>query len=356
MQRNIDSIVLANYIKYERLSSLINYAYTGSNATEINLFLDLYPIIRSIYADTYQVSYHGFMDLVPLLINLCIHYRFFFKKFYGVYATIYIISGRNRPEVNKMLVPEYNYVMQKREVAPTHSVMDEMLSKNFKILSILAPYLPGIHYIDTQFETGVVIGHIIDTKKDNNPNIVISKDIYPLQLAANDRFLNTAFLKPFKMSSGEDLSVLIQSAEYMNWTDFWSFVCKERNSNLPGEIMIHPSNIAPIMSISGIPERSIKSLMQFRSVYRMICQIIGTAAIECSIDSIYSTFDIEANIPRHIIDNRFHTIDIPYQIDSLYSSSSEALLLKFENKYDPGTVKAICDKYFNNIPIMLDKL
>ena len=357
MQKNVDSILFGNYIKYERLKELIDYTYAGSDATEINLFIDLYPIIRSIYADTYQVSYHGFMDLIPLLINLCIHYRYFFRKVYGVHATIYLISGKNHPEISRMLVPEYNYVMQKREVAPTHAVMDDMLSKNLKIMSILAPYLPDIHFVDTSFETSVVMGYIIDKRFNNNPNIIISKDIYPVQLTANDRFQNTVYIRPFKMSSGEDVSLILQSSELMrDWTDFWAFICKERNINLPSEMMIHPSNIAPILAISGLPERSIKSLMQFRTIYGMISQIIGSASTECSIDSLYSTFDMEGNFPRHTVENRFHVIDIPYQIDAIYSSSSEALLLKFENKHDPVTVKAICDKYFNNIPIALDKL
>ena len=30
--------------------------------------------------------------------------------------------------------------------------------------------------------------------------------------------------------------------------------------------------------------------------------------------------------------------------------------MKFENKYDPQTVKIICDKYFNNILINLERL
>ena len=359
MQRTLDSIVLTNYIKYERLKQIIDYTYSGSSATEINLYIDLYPIIRSVYADTYQVNYHGFMDLVPLIINICAHYKYFFNRFYNVKATIYLVAGKNHPDISKMLVPEYNFVMQKIENAPTHSIMDDMLDKNMKILSILAPYLPDIHFINTQFETSVVMGYIIDKKLNNNPNIIISKDIYPIQIAANDRFENTIFIKPFKTGNGEDLSIVIQSSERQDsWGDFWSFICKERNINPLKESPIHPSNIAPILSICGLPERSIKSLIQLRSVYHMIYQVIGNSATECSIDSLYSTFtDLEGSVPRHAVENRYHTINIPYQIDSLYASSSEALLLKFENKHDPVTVKAICDKYFsNNIPIMLDKL
>ena len=359
MQKSLDSIVLTNYIKYERLKQLIDYTYAGSSATKINIFIDLYPILRSVYSDTYQVNYHGFMDMVPLLINLCAHYRYFFSRFYSVHATIYLVAGTNTPSISKMLIPEYNFVMQKRENGPAHAVMDDMIKKNLKILDIMTPYLPDIHFVETEFETSVAMGYIIDNNKSGDPNIIISKDIYPIQLAANDRFKNTTFIKPVKFASGEDVSVVIQSSEKIaSWEDFWFFICKERGITIPDDGALHPSNVVPIFAMSGIPERSLKSLTQFRSVYRMIYQIIGSAATQCSIDSLYMNFPkLDGAIPRHTVENRIHVIDVPYQLDALYSVSTEAQIMKFENKHDPDTIKAICSKYFsNNIPIMLDKL
>lgn len=361
MIKSIENIVFQNYIKYERLAELINYAYAGSSATEINIYIDLYPIIRSIYSDTYNVSYNGFMDLVPLLINMCAHYRFFFKRSYGVHAKIYLVAGRNMPEYVSMLVPEYNFVMQRRNNGPAHSVMDDMIKTNFDIMKILAPYLPDVHFVDTAFETSLAIGYIISKQTDLSvPNLVISKDIYGIQLVTSNRFPNTSFIMPFKKSEGEtntDVSVIIKSMDNpADWHEFWEFYITHRKLKFLPATMINPSNLSPIISLSGLPERTLKTLMQFPSVYCMIEQIIGSASTQCSIESIYSNFDIDGKVPRHIVENRFHCIDLIYQLDTLYSSSTEAILLKFENKHDPQTVKKICDKYFVNIPINLDKL
>ena len=362
INKSLESIVFLNYIKYERLTELINYAYAGSDATTINLYIDLYPIIRSIYADTYMVSYNGSMDLVPLLINMCVHYRFFFKRYYNVHTNIYLVAGRNLPEISNAIVPNYNYTMAKRQNGPSHTMMDDMLNTNFGIMNILTPYLPDIYFINTNFETSVAMGYIIANQEDVCvPNLVISKDIYPLQLVTSPKFNNTSFIMPFKVMDEEnnlnDVSVIIgSSSNQNNWKDFWEFFTTHRKIKFSGDILINPANISPILSLSGLSERSINALVQFRVAYGMISQIMGNSASQCSIETLYQHFDLDGKIPRNLVEDRFHVIDIVYQIDAIYTNSSEALLMKFENKHDPQTVKMICDKYFTNIPINLEKL
>ena len=361
LNRSLESIVLNNYVKYERLQELINFAYAGSSATEINIYIDLYPIIRSIYSDRYRVTYNNTMELVPLLINMCAHYKYFFSRKYNVHSTIYLVAGKNIPQVSELLVPNYNFVMKSRNNGPIHKVMDDMVRINFDIMKILAPYLPDIHFVESEFETSVAIGYII-SKQENPyvPNIVISKDIYGIQLVTNSRFNNTSFIMPCKVTENNitrDISVIIRSTLDQNtWSDFWNFIIHHRNSSQLPNIFIDPANISPILTLSGLPERSINSLMQFRTAYSMIQQIVGTNCSQCSIETLYNTFDLDGKHPKHIAENRFHVIDIIYQLDAIYSISSEALLLKFENKQDPETVRKICDKYFASNPINLDKL
>lgn len=361
LNRTLESIVLNNYVRYERLQELINFAYAGSSATEINIYIDLYPIIRSIYSDRYRVTYNNIMELVPLLINMCAHYKYFFSRRYNVNATVYLIAGKNIPQALELMVPNYNFIMKARNNGPMHKVMDDMVRINFDIMKILAPYLPDVHFVETEFETSVAIGNIISSHTNpNTPNIIISKDIYGVQLVTNPRFNNTNFIMPIKIQNDNDMkdvSVIIRStADQSTWEDFWNFITHQRNVKQNSNMFIDPANISPILSLSGLPERSINSLMQFRVVYNMIQQIVGTNRSQCTVETLYSTFDIDGKIPKHITENRFHVIDIIYQLDTLYTSSSEALLLKFENKQDPETVRKICDKYFSNNPINLDKL
>jgi hypothetical protein len=111
------------------------------------------------------------------------------------------------------------------------------------------------------------------------------------------------------------------------------------------------------MAFSGMPERSLKSIIQNRVVLQYIHSIIANSPVSCSVDSIFDKYELDPKIPRYLITNRFHTLDISYQLESIYRSSSEAILQHFENKIDPVTVRAIIDKYFNkDIPVNLEKL
>lgn len=359
MRRSLDTLAFMNYIKYDRLNELIRYAYAGSNATKINIYIDLYPIIRSIYADTYQVSYDGFMDLVPLLINICAHYRYFFRKGYNVESTIYLVAGRNHSELSTVLVPEYNYTMRKREQGPSHSIMDDMIASNLQIMEIMCPYLPDIHFVNTTFETSVAIGYIIDSQYDKSiPNLVISKDIYPIQLIS--QYINTSYICPLKTNDGnttEDISIILKpTTDKESCREFWKYIFSHHKMNAPQGLDIHPINFSTTLAFAGLSERSIKSTMHLTTIMGNIYHIIGTASTQCSIDTIFDTFGLDSKMSRENIKNRFHVLDVPYQVESLYRCSNEAILQKFENKIDPITVKAICDKYFNNIPINLEKL
>ena len=361
MNRSVESVVLSYHIRYERLTELINYAFAGSDANTINLYIDLYPILRDLYTDRFVISYDKNIDLVPLILNMCAHYRYFFSRYYNVYTNIYLVAGRNIPQISSMLIPKYNYTMEKRNNGPSHSIIDDMVSMNFDIMNILVPYLQDIHFINTEFETSVVMGYIMSIQENKDiPNIIISKDIYPIQLVTSNRFNNTTFIMPYKTIKDEmhvDVSAIVGSASNPNnWKDFWEFYIHHRRLKFTSNIFINPANISPIIALSGLPERSINALMRFDGSYGMISQIMGTTASQCSIETLYNSFDLDGKIPKNIVEDRFHVIDVVYQMDALYTNSSEALLMKFENKHDPETVKKICDKYFTNIPINLEKL
>lgn len=360
MNRSLDAVAFMNYVKYDRLVELINYAYAGSNATQINIYIDLYPIIRSIYADTYQVNYNGYMDLVPLVINICAHYRYFFRKFYKVESIIYLIAGKNRPDMSVQVIPEYNYTMKKREQGPIHIRMDEMVSSNLQILEILCPYLPNIHFINTEYETSVAMANIIDIQPDKSiPNLVISKDLYPIQLVT--LFPNTTFIRPTKnsiaMGESEDVSVIIKpTLDEESCKEFWKYICIHHKLKIdPGLIKIHPINFSTTAAFTGFTERSIKLVMHLNTISNMIYKEISNNPSQCSIDTLFNDFNLDSKMSRQVIANRFHVMDIPYQL-AYYKVSKEAILLRFENKVDPITVKAICDKYFQNIPINLERL
>ena len=354
--QHIDGIVFSNAVRYERLRELINYAFVGSTANNINVYFDMYPIVRSIYADTYQVQVDDYIGLAPAIINVCGHYRAFFRHTYNVESTFYIVCGKNSPALNARLVPGYNNVMNKRLDGPIKSVMDDMTKTNFDILNLLCPYLPDIHFIQTDYETAVVIGYLIQNQQDKSiPNLVISKDIYPLQLVP--QYPNTYFVRPYKDGPGRDLSIILKPIFSQAEADeYWKFYLNAKKSKLEGT-PIHPINIAPVMAMCGMPERSILSRINLQHVLSMIMQIIGATPVECTLSSIYQSFpELEAKVPLLEMENRYHAINVPYQVEALYKDSVEAKTMNLSNKHDDSAVRMIASKYFTDTPLNLECL
>ncbi len=352
----LDHLVFSNAVRYERMRELINYAFVGSNATNINVYIDLYPIIRSIYADTYQVRIEDHLGLSASIINLCAHYRVFFRIYYGVESTFYIICGRNCPSLNARLVPGYNSVMENRLMGPVHDVMDEVTKTNFDILKLLCPYLPDIHFLQTDYETAVVMGYLIQTQKNPTiPNLIISKDVYPLQLVP--QYANAYYVRPYKDEKGNDVSVIIKSIMAPeDAAEFWKYYFSARKSKTDAT-PIHPINITPVTAMSGLYERSIKSRINLTSCLRMISQIIGATPVECSLLSLYDAFpELESKVPILEMENRYHAINVPYQVEALYKDSVEAKTMTLENKHDDAAIRMISSKYFTDTPLNLDSL
>lgn len=354
--QRIENIVFSNAVRYERMRELINYAFVGSNANNINVYIDLYPMIRSIYADTYQVVVDDYIGLAASIINLCAHYRVFFRVYYRVESTFYIICGKNCPALNVRLVPGYNSVMESRLMGPIHDVMDGMTKTNFDILKLLCPYLPDIHFIQTDYETSVVMGYLIQTQQNPLiPNLVISKDIYPLQLVP--QYPNTYYVRPYKDELGHDVSAIIKSiVTAADSEEFWRYYFSIKKSKTEGTA-IHPINISPVIAMSGMLERSIKSRINLKTCLSQITQIIGATPVECSLSSIYQSFpEMETKVPQLEMENRYHAINVPYQVEALYKDSVEAKTMSLENKRDDAAIRMISSKYFENTPLNLDNL
>ena len=354
--QRIENLVFSNAVRFERMRELINYAFVGSNANNINVYIDLYPMIRSIYADTYQVVVDDYLGLSASIINLCAHYRIFFRVYYHVESTFYVVCGRNCPALNARLVPGYNSVMESRLMGPIHDVMDDMTKTNFDILNLLCPYLPDIHFIKTDYETAVVMGYLIQNQKDLTiPNLVLSKDLYPLQLVP--QYPNTYYVRPYKDELGHDVSAIVKTiAIPADAEEFWRYYFSIKKSKME-VTAIHPINISPVIAMSGMSERSIKSRINLRTCLAQITQVIGATPVECSLISLYEAFpELESKVPMLEMENRYHAINVPYQVEALYKDSVEAKTMTLENKHDDAAIRMISSKYFTDTPLNLDNL
>lgn len=332
--RDISTLFYSHMIKYQVLDKLISTAYQGSEATEVNLFIDLYPIIKSLYKHSNEYIINSKHEFVAGILSMISHYRSFFKSI-DVYPRIYFIHSVNCPELNRKLVSGYNKSM---ELAVTRGVTTELpadlrinnyLDDVTNFIMQFFKFVPNTnYYIPTTFESGVIINRIIHEDPDTNkcPNIIISRDLYLMQLVAND--VNTVMLKPVKYK-GEDKSVFISSKDPIQ---FWNMFCGFRKIK-PFEFTLPCTSINTINSVCRVPERGLMGYEQISSIAKLISQ---NKFIE---DNLYQ--------------GRKNAIDLDFQL-VVYNNSAERYMFdEFMAKiYDPERFK----KYLTDQKINIDPM
>lgn len=341
-------ILTSNFVKYTRLSELISHMFSGSKATELNIFIDLYGVIKTLFSDSYRTDISDYTASTSTILNMCGHYRSFFKNL-GVMTNIYLIFSYNVCEINRKFVANYNEKFYKKL---QNKVIFDMLELNNNLLETLCPFLPNIYFVKSGFESSVVIDHLIRRYSGENPNLIISKDLYPIQLThLHD---NTGFIKPKKLN-GEDISMGISPRDRVfSIDDFWNLVCMARGGNMSrASITIHPINFPLLSAISRFPERNMNALSNLTIGNKLISEIVGLEPIKLSVDSLVNFKPL--NFSAQIADSRHKALDVEYYRD-IFDNSVEAAMIHLDNLDDTASVNAICAEYFKDNPVDLGRL
>lgn len=361
MQKHNDATVPVEYliaryfVKYQRLNALIPFAFHKSTAKVVNLYVDMYGLYKTIFSRTYRTDISDYTAFTSTLINLCSHYRSYFKGI-GVYTNIWIISSYNVPELSCRFVANYNKTFQDKL---KNTSVKEMVELNSQLLEILCPYLPNIYFIKTSFESTVAMNFIIKKEiasGNTNPNIILSSDIYPLQLCTE--FDNTVLLRPVKFK-GEDCSSITTPKNDLRFNKSFWWVIQEARGNLASDansITVSPRNFVILQALNRFPERNFQNLISVSVANRLIENVAGTEPIKVSIDMLYDANpELNTRVPKTQIESRYKTLDVEYQ-SYLFDESIESKVLHYENLNDPNAVQLINSQYFDKNPIDLFRL
>ncbi|MGL5330979.1 MAG: hypothetical protein ACRDD7_17080 [Peptostreptococcaceae bacterium] len=346
----IEQLLNTNYVKYNRLVEIVNEAFKGSNANSINVYIDLYSILKVLFSDKiYNID--DYTSVTACIVNMCAHYRDFFRTRYKTESVIYLVYSENAAYLNKQFYPEYN---SKNEfIMNRHTHVKDMIKTNLELLNTLCPYLPDIHFINSNFEVGVVIYDLICRNEavNNNPHLVITKDMYNYQLASMN---NVTVLRP-KKSNGEDISY------YINKNNLYHIYLKDRKVDLANfPMMLNPGLVSLLMTLSSVTERNIKSLLNIKTAAKELFKAIESYRLvndyNSNIPLVWNAIDnTKTKIGLTTFNHRFNAIDIRFQ-HSVYMTSSEHHSISLTNLYDPDTVRGINNSYFKNNPLDLNRL
>lgn len=354
MNISVEQLIFSNYVRYDRLKDIVNSAFNGSNATKLNIYIDLYSILKPIYNDGVRIENYNI--ITSMIINMCAHYRDFFKTRYATKTEFYIIYSENCPYINNQFCKDYNY--NNFICITNNKFMHNVIAQNIILLDELCKYLPDIHFIQTTFESGVLIEDLIirelNSNTEHGPHMIISKDKYLYQLAALS-MKNVIILRPKKYNK-DDISY------YINGYNLIDTVIKERKIKYRPFINLNPGLLSLLYTLTNC-DRNFKLVINTSAALKVIETMISNMLIpNSSITDINNLYDsIEKVCPKIVnhIDkasfiNRFKAIDINIQ-HMIFTESIERNY-SITNLYDPESVKIINNKYFTKNPLDLNRL
>lgn len=348
----IEIVLLNNYMKYDTMKRLTLEAFKDSNATSVNVYIDLYQIFISLYRGC---TIENYSVVTSTIINLCAHIRSYYSTRHRTDTKIFLVYSDNNSETNSMYYKDYNISYKKRVMC--NPQMYEVIHNNLELLSILCPYLPNIFFKMGTFEPGVIIFDIIHKQKslgNNDPSIIYSKSQYNYQIVP---FIKDSAI--FKvMKRGQD-----DSSKVINYSNVLAeFIKETRKVNY--ECYFDSTLLSLLMTLTNLPCRNIKSVLNINTAIDLLNTIVRFDS--CLIKNGYNT-DIEflydrlstfRMLPISIDEfcNRFKALDLIYQ-HYLYLKSVEcsddSYLLELE---DPDAVRSINDQYFRTNPLDLNRL
>lgn len=354
---NSEQIIGSYAVKYSRLIKLVNIEYANCNSSVINIFIDLTDIIKRLNIDHVEISTP--YSIAASIINLCAHYRNFFREYYKTYARIFIVlSEINENSINTKSFPKY-----RRLLYGDNPKKNSMINDALKLVQLLIPYIEDIHYQYTNFEFGVVIKEIItweltNENKEPIPGLIITKDPYNYQMVSNDECM-MKILRPYKVN-GEDESFMV------TYTDAITMECYARklvNADLSLQANSISYELLPLINaLTRVPERGIPSLHQLPTAISAIYKLVSgklimnsyTNDIEYICNLLIKKKLLNVKDPS-LIRARFNAIDLDTQFIA-WQSMGMASYTGMVNLYDPEAVKEISMKYFKDNPLDLNVL
>ena len=341
-----DHVLISYFVKYDVLAQLINNEFKNSDAEEVNIFIDAYSMIKSIY----NLDPSQFIDqysIASCIINACAHYRNFFWTRYKVTTKIWIVFSRMEQSVYeaKHFYPNYGNVF----TSANNPLMDEMIDKNMEILNTLCPYIPDVQFIHSIFESGLVFGKIANSQYGaNTPSFIITKDPWNLQTVANANM--TYMIRPIK-KNGIDQSVLISNKTVVNFV-----AGKYITDNIIGS-----EYLSFIFASTRFPERNMKSLHNMSYIIKALTTAIKNNKIPSGkmiydIDGLCAELNlITKNLKSYEIGLRVNAIGF-YPCMYRYINHAMSDNINIINLHDPDSVKRINETYFSKVPLDLMSL
>lgn len=343
-------------IKYDKLSEFINNYYQDSDSNNIDLYIDISSFILSMsHRDNIQyIEKDDDLYISAWIINMCAHYRRFFRSRYGVETTIFLIYRDlfdNGALYRQAISPEY--------VRPIidNANLTNSINLNISLLKNIIRYIPDVEFLRTKYEFGLKTLFIKNNRDPKIPAMIISNDTINYQLAQKNSKTNTCIVIPNKYN-GEDISDLITQDNAI-----YKYIARKKCSVIPSITNDNHYYIPLIMAMSGYIKRNFKAIYSIQQTINGINELYNNGMIQIGnytqIDRILylisSMYPNKVPYNKQIMD-RFYCLNFQNQC-ILFSDHTDIDPYKgIVNLYNPQAIHEVNEKLFKNYILDLNNL
>ena len=349
---SLENIIYSSYVKLDRLERIVYDTFSNTSiasATNLNVFIDLYSVMKQIFSEHFRTEIKDQTGIISCIINMCGHYRSFFKRL-GVHTTFYLIASSNTCEYNERFFAGYNATFKaKSEIKLFRQIADV----NYELMKVLCPYLPDIHFIKSNknYEVAVIIAYLIEMLNDGKPNLIISKDMYPVQLCT--MYPYTSYLYPFKKKGEGDFSIMIPINEKPSFQyQFWKMISDWHKFDINHVLDIHPSNISLLWALNRFPPRDISTFQNIQTAKKIILDLSGNNG---KVTPEMMQYDTKYNNIYFMTQSRYNALDVSFML-MYYKQDPESKQILLTNLRDDAKVNEINAKFLSENPIDLSRL
>lgn len=340
------------YVRYDKLTQLINENFKGSSATTLNLFIDVNNILCKLEEYCLKSNSYPSSETVVMagLINMAAHYRYFFRSRYNCHTKIYLLNS-----INNTISPLYD-----ASFVHPHPKTEACRIDN-ALMNQICKYIPDVAYLTGTVEFVTMVSALLGKEKGPviPPNLVISKDPYANQLTKYvDNLSPVMVMRPSKFQ-GQDNSYIISLGnnaiiEYARGV----------GSKVKSDEPIDPYCLAVYMALTRVPSRGMKSFYPANkaidiintSLYRVTSLYKYPWDPDFYFTKLIDTYGdprLHKDIPFLV--NRFKAVESVYFHLLGYKDTMEYKMLEgMVNLYDPRGMQEINEKYFKNTPLDLE--
>lgn len=344
----ISGVIFGYYSRYETLVPIINSTFSGSNATSVDIYIDLMDILQRV--DRYMNNNTPITNPLVVtsgIINMIAHYRNFFTTRYRCNTRFWIIDSHDN-----IIAKKYYTEFKTKVLSPN---MAQIYKMNIGFLPMICNHIIDVQYEYTEVDfvtKSLAISNI--ESKANTPSILISKDPFAIQACA---FPDMYVLRPKKNKVG-DVSIL--SNRYSAVNDYINSI-NNKPQHYSNQLLADQLSI--FMALTRVPSRSLKSLYTIPNTLNMMNAVI-LAGISNTYPwdfNYYMDNFIRVNSKTikdpYLIEYRFKACDTVYIQKGAYDILPESKTYKgIVNLYDPEGIKKINNEYFKSCPLDLNVL